>query len=155
LSRDGKWLISGAGRTVRIWDWRERRVAWGVSLPDGVLSFDGERTLLVGVGKVGPGGSLEGRAGGTGTPTATTIAAGQILLFDIIDGKAARVLKNVEQPVRRLVLAKAKKELFALLDGGTVCRLDWKTGEIKQRIALADAHRKASKEDLKVWQSVE
>ena len=156
LSPDGKWLISGEGRTARVWNYQEKRVTWSLSLEDSALGYDGERMLLIGVGKVGRSANLEVKAGGKEKPVTAAVAAGQIVLFDIIDGKMARIFRNLpEEPIRRVILAKGNKELFALLDGGTVYRLDWKTGEIKQCIALADLHRKASKERLEVWRNVD
>ena len=136
MSPDNKWLISADGGGAKVWEWQNKRLAWRLSLKGSAPLFDGDRTLLLGVGKVERAAKLEMAPGGEGKPVSTAVAAGQIVFFDILDGKVSGVVRTLpEEPIRRLVLAKGKKELFALTEPGTVYRLDSKTGEVKQRIA--------------------
>jgi WD40 repeat protein len=156
ISPDNKWLISGEGRSARIWKLQDKRLTWSLSLADSTLRYDGDRTLLIGVGKVGRVANLEVKSGGEEKPATTAVATGQIVLFDIIDGKVTRILRTLpEEPVRRVILAKANKQLFALTDGGTVYRIDRKADEIKQRIALPELYRKVSKERLEIWRNID
>ena len=156
VSPDNKWLISGDARTARVWNYQDKRVTWTLSLPNSTLEYDGDRTLLMGVGNVGRSAHLEVESDGGQKPVTTPVAAGQIIMFDVTDGKVSQVHRTLpEEPVRRIVLAKANKELFALTDSGTVYRLDRKTGEVKQRIALTELHREVSKERLEVQRNVD
>jgi len=151
VSPDNKWLIVADRKSARIWNLQDKRAASHLIPKDSALLFNGDRTLLV-AGQWAyaiPNGGLD-------SLVTTGVGPVQIVFFDIIDDKVTRVLRTtIEEPVRRLVLAKAQKELFVLTAGGTVYRLDSKTGAVKQRIALTELYRKVSPQNLHVWFSTD
>lgn len=148
VSPDNKWLIAVDHKSARIWNLPDKRVSSHLILTDSAMLFDGDRTLLLAAHSA----SLDVNHGESDNPITTIVGAGQIVLFDVIDGRVTRVLRTaIEEPVMRLFLAKAKKELFVLTAGGTVYRLDSKTGEVKQHVSLSDLYRRVSPKSLNVW----
>ena len=135
LSPDNKWLFSSDRGDVWVWNLKTRSVAWHRAFQDSATFFDGDHEVL-----------LVERSASLGVPT------NQIVFLNLIDGKVTRSLSTgIKEPVKRLITAKSKSELFALTDGAIVYRLNNQTGEIKQRISLADLNLKARPNDLHVW----
>jgi WD40 repeat protein len=135
LSPDNKWLISSDRGNVWVWNLETRSVVWHLAFAESLVLFDGDHSLLF----VGQSASLG-------------VTRGQIGFLNLIDGKVIRVLQTtIKEPVKRLVNAQARGELFALTDGPIVYRLDSQTGEIKQRVSLAELNLKLGPNALQVW----
>lgn len=134
LSPDNKWLFSSDRGNIWVWNLETRSVAWHLAFEDSTVLFDGDHEIL-----------FVGRSASLG------VTAGQIAFLNLIDGKVTRRLRTgIKEPVKRLMTAKSKGELFELTDGAIVYRLNNQTGEIKQRISLADLNA-ADPNPLHVW----
>ena len=135
ISPDNKWLFSSDRGDVWVWNLETKSVAWHLASEDAAVSFDGDREIL-----------LAGRSASLG------VTAGQIAFLNLVDGRVNRILRTaIKEPIKRLVTAKSKSELFALTDGAIVYRLNNQTGEIKQRIPLTDIYASAGPYPLHVW----
>lgn len=139
LSPDNKWLISADIRDVWVWNVEEKRVAWHLAFADSAVQFDGDHALL-----------FAGRSASLG------VAEGQIAFLNLTNGKVMRVVRPaIKEPIKRLVMAKSKSEVFAVCDGPNVYRLNSQTGEIKQRISLSELNLKVSPHGLHVWHNTD
>jgi hypothetical protein len=135
LSPDNKWLFSSDRGDVWVWNLETKSVAWRLASEDAAVLFDGNREILF-----------------TGRSASLGLTAGQIAFLNLVDGRVIRILRTaIKEPVKRLVNAKSKNELFVLTDGAIVYRLNNQTGEIEQRVSLADLNPKSGANPLHVW----
>ncbi|MEK6334111.1 MAG: WD40 repeat domain-containing protein [Acidobacteriota bacterium] len=134
LTLDNKWVIATGASDVWVWNLENKRLAWQRAFKQAALRYDGKRALFI-----------------TQSPT-PALSSGEIALLSLVDGKVIRNLNTgIKEPIRRLVMAESKGELFALTDGPIVYRLNGSTGAVKQRISLRDLGLKVSPRGFFVW----
>jgi hypothetical protein len=122
VSPQNNWLIAAGISDVWVWNLANKRIVWQRAFERSALRYDRELALLF-----------------AAEPEKPAVISGQITFLNIANGRAIRTLRTpIKEPIRRLVMATSKLELFVLTDGAIVYRLNSATGAIKQRISLSD-----------------